>query len=103
MSNEDESLKEDCSSLNEGEAKYNNGRWSNEEHQSFIEGVLEYGTNWNKLTEIIPSRSTQQLKSHSRKCINQLGNKSTTNGDNNHAIDKSFTKEEIAKLCKNNL
>ena len=37
--------------------KHNSGRWSEEEHQKFIEGILEYGNEWKKVRKIIKTRT----------------------------------------------
>ena len=46
---------------------YNSGRWSEEEHQKFIEGILEYGNEWKKVQKIIKTRSSTQARSHAQK------------------------------------
>ena len=46
---------------------YQSGRWSQEEHQKFIEGILKYGNEWRKVQKIIKSRSSTQARSHAQK------------------------------------
>ena len=48
-------------------SSFNSGRWSEEEHQKFIEGILEYGNEWKKVQKIIKTRSSTQARSHAQK------------------------------------
>ena len=43
------------------------GRWSEEEHQKFIEGILEFGNEWKKVQKIIKTRTSTQARSHAQK------------------------------------
>ena len=45
----------------------NEGRWSKEEHNKFLEGISKYGTNWKKFKILIKTRSTLQIRSHAQK------------------------------------
>ena len=47
--------------------QYHTGRWAEEEHQKFIEGILEYGNEWKKVQQIIKTRSSTQARSHAQK------------------------------------
>lgn len=58
-SNESESKK--------GDSKYNTGRWTEEEHKRFLEGILTYGNDWKKIQNIIKTRSSTQARSHAQK------------------------------------
>ena len=48
------------------------GRWSKEEHEKFIEGILKYGNEWRKVQKIIKSRSSTQARSHAQKFFLKL-------------------------------
>ncbi|KAF0683470.1 Aste57867_24504 [Aphanomyces stellatus] len=43
------------------------GRWLPEEHELFLNGLKEFGTNWKKLAMVIPSRSKVQIRTHAQK------------------------------------
>ena len=58
-SNEDDNITSNSS--------LNSGRWSEEEHQKFIEGILEYGNEWKKVQKIIKTRTSTQARSHAQK------------------------------------
>ena len=47
--------------------EYNSGRWTNEEHQKFIEGIFKYGNEWKRVQSIIKTRSSTQARSHAQK------------------------------------
>ena len=49
------------------DSNYNTGRWTEEEHKKFIEGILEYGNEWKKVQKIIKTRSSTQARSHAQK------------------------------------
>ena len=40
------------------------GRWNDNEHDKFREGILIYGKNWNKVAEFVKSRTSAQTRSH---------------------------------------
>ena len=39
-------------------------RWSEEEHEAFVAGVKEFGKDYGKIAEFIPTKSRLQVKSH---------------------------------------
>lgn len=47
--------------------EYNSGRWTNEEHEKFIEGILKFGNEWKRVQSIIKTRSSTQARSHAQK------------------------------------
>jgi len=52
--------------------KFNNGRWSTEEHQKFIEAIFLYGNEWKKVQQHIKTRSSTQARSHAQKFFIRL-------------------------------
>jgi SHAQKYF class myb-like DNA-binding protein len=69
------SLKENESDSNSNETnekKYQSGRWTKEEHEKFIEGILKYGNEWRKVQKIIKTRSSTQARSHAQKFFLKL-------------------------------
>ncbi|CAI2383682.1 unnamed protein product [Moneuplotes crassus] len=48
------------------------GRWSFEEHQTFINCLKKYGKNWVILQEMIPTRTNIQIKSHCQNYLDQI-------------------------------
>lgn len=43
------------------------GRWTQEEHQAFLEGLTECGREWKKVALRIPTRTSAQIRSHAQK------------------------------------
>jgi SHAQKYF class myb-like DNA-binding protein len=52
--------------------EYNAGRWTNEEHEKFIEGILKFGNEWKRVQSIIKTRSSTQARSHAQKFFLRL-------------------------------
>jgi SHAQKYF class myb-like DNA-binding protein len=65
---ENESLGED----NTQDSKYSTGRWSQEEHNKFIEAMFFYGNEWKRVQQHIKSRSSTQARSHAQKFFIRL-------------------------------
>ena len=65
-------LKENEISDSNNSNEYKSGRWSKEEHEKFIEGILKYGNEWRKVQKIIKSRSSTQARSHAQKFFLKL-------------------------------
>jgi len=49
-----------------------NGRWTQEEHQKFIDSILKYGNDWRKVEKYIGSRSSTQARSHAQKFFEKM-------------------------------
>ena len=45
----------------------NGGRWSNEEHDKFLNGLALYGIKWKKFRNIINTRTLTQIRAHAQK------------------------------------
>ena len=68
------SIKENENSINNTNSnkisnnnEFQSGRWTDLEHQKFIEGILEYGNEWKKVQGVIKTRSSTQARSHAQK------------------------------------
>ena len=44
-------MENEISQINEGD--YNQGKWSDEEHIKFLQGLIQHGKNWNKIQKFI--------------------------------------------------
>ncbi len=50
----------------------NEGRWTREEHDKFLDGIFQYGTNWKKVKTLISTRTIIQVRSHAQKFYMKL-------------------------------
>jgi len=48
------------------------GRWTNEEHNRFLDGMKKHDRNWKKLEAYVGSRTSSQIRSHAQKFFNKL-------------------------------
>ena len=46
---------------------FNDGRWTEEEHNKFLQGIIIYGVHWKKVKSLIKTRSVIQVRSHAQK------------------------------------
>ena len=70
----------------------NEGRWSKEEHEKFLEGIVLYGINWKKVKTLIGTRTSIQVRSHAQKFFYKM----KTCKDENLGID--FTLNSICNI-----
>lgn len=47
--------------------KFAKGRWTKEEHETFLEGLKKLGKNWREISEVIGTRSPVQVRTHAQK------------------------------------
>ena len=90
--------------------EFNNGRWSDEEHKKFIEGILEHGNEWKKVQKIIKTRSSTQARSHAqkfflriKKSLCEFNSKKNNIVDNNEMIKYIIETYNNNKKKENNL
>ena len=102
------------SSNKDGESngdKFNSGKWTDEEQENFIEGILKYGTEWKKVQQMIKTRSSDQARSHGQKFFIRIKKLLKNEEENNNLNSKEKTidnilyqvlpKKYIKKLNKN--
>ena len=61
-------------SSNEKEIKYKTGRWTEEEHENFLKGLIEYGNDWKMVQKKVKTRSSSQSRSHAQKYFLKIKN-----------------------------
>lgn len=49
--------------------KYNTGRWTDEEHRKFMEGIQLFGKDWKKVQQYVGTRTSAQSRSHAQKVL----------------------------------
>lgn len=50
----------------------NIGRWTDEEHDKFLEALDKFGKNWKRIQDWVGTRSTTQVRSHAQKYFSKL-------------------------------
>ena len=75
--------------------QYHIGRWTDEEHQKFIDGILEFGNEWKKVQQIIKTRSSTQARSHAQKFFLRVKKLIKNNGGNFNINEKDKIFENI--------
>ena len=78
--------------VNETPGDHEHGRWTTQEHQLFLEGLMLFGNEWKNVQKHIRSRSATQARSHAQKFFIRLRK------DLNKISDLQEIKERI---CKN--
>lgn len=48
------------------------GRWTSEEHALFLHGLAQFGREWKRVAQDIPTRSSSQVRSHAQKYFAKL-------------------------------
>ena len=48
------------------------GRWTLKEHIQFLQAIAKFGVNWKKISDLIPSRTPTQIRSHAQKFYKKL-------------------------------
>ena len=89
--------------------KFQAGKWTDEEHEKFIEGILIYGNEWKKVQEIIKTRTSAQARSHAQKFFlkikksieNRAEKSKLKSNEKNKMLDDIFTENIPKKYVKN--
>ena len=75
-----------------------NGRWTKEEHNKFIEGIIKFGNDWKKVQKYVSTRTSTQARSHAQKFLLKLRNNEFFKKKN---IDLSLSWAKVIHLIKN--
>jgi len=65
-------IKKECKNESSNNFISNEGRWSKEEHEKFLEGIALYGINWKKIKTLIETRTPIQVRSHAQKFYRKM-------------------------------
>lgn len=49
-----------------------NGRWTAKEHKLFVEAYKQFGRDWKKVEQYLPSRSSTQIRSHAQRYLAKM-------------------------------
>jgi SHAQKYF class myb-like DNA-binding protein len=85
------------------------GRWTTEEHELFLQGVLLYGRQWRKMQPLIKTRSIVQIRTHAQKVFKKdVGNirskllASSHSSSPREAVNDEGDEAELVKLIQYN-
>ena len=79
------------------EAGTNSGHWSKEEQKTFLDGIEQYGHDWNKIAQHIKTRSATQVRSHYQKYAEANKKNKTSDQRFNYLRQRSI---EVQKSIK---
>ena len=51
------------------------GRWTNEEHQLFLQAVQMHNKDWEKIQKFVKTRDTPNIRAHSQKYVEKIKRK----------------------------
>ena len=80
------------------------GRWTDEEHQLFLQGVRTYGRDWKAMVPLIKTRSIIQIRTHAQKVFKKdSGSHKTNTHDNtynNYTTNNSINNNNMFDLSQ---
>ena len=79
LGHDDDDGNDDETYENDG-TRESTGRWTREEHHTFIRGLEMYGKGWKKIASLIKTRTVVQIRTHAQKYFLKLA-KARQNGD----------------------
>jgi SHAQKYF class myb-like DNA-binding protein len=56
------------------------GRWSDQEHEVFLEGLTKYGKQWKTIATLIGTRTVVQVRTHAQKYFQKMEKSKQTDG-----------------------
>jgi SHAQKYF class myb-like DNA-binding protein len=75
------------------------GRWTEVEHNAFLEGLEMYGKKWNKVSRHIKTRSVIQTRTHAQKYYLKLYKDGLHDDHVENVTDKKSTENELLATC----
>lgn len=79
--------------------KKDNGHWTDEEHEFFLECWAKYGKSWKKISEVMKTRTNEQIRTHAQKYFAKLDQLRTCGYEGDYAMDgtRHLTKTFLQK------
>jgi SHAQKYF class myb-like DNA-binding protein len=75
------------------------GRWTEVEHNAFLEGLEMYGKKWKKVSRHIKTRSVIQTRTHAQKYYLMLNKDGLHDDHVENVTDKKSTENELLATC----
>jgi len=76
---------------------FNVGRWTRDEHLTFIKGLELYGKGWKKIATLIKTRTVVQIRTHAQKYFLKLS-KARQSSDGSNGFDSKSCQNGIRKV-----
>ena len=70
------------------------GRWTEDEHSRFLESLMKFGKDWEKIEEYVGTRDILNIRAHAQKFLSKLV-KFIEKGEKRTGKDKDMTDEDI--------
>jgi len=79
--------------------KKDNGHWTDEEHEFFLECWAKYGKSWKKISEVMKTRTNEQVRTHAQKYFAKLNQLRACGYEGGYAMDgtRHLTKAFLKK------
>lgn len=61
------------------EEELRRGRWSQDEHETFLNGYYQFGRNWKRIALMIPMRNHIQVRTHAQKYFKKMNKRKRSN------------------------
>lgn len=76
---------------------YNTGRWTEQEHALFMQGIKLYGKDWKKVQQLVGTRTSAQSRSHAQKVLPKVaeGGKNSKNPVAHHPPSKNDKRDLV--------
>ena len=74
------------------------GRWTDEEHSKFMEGIKIFGKDWKKVQQYVGTRTSAQSRSHAQKVLTKTP-LTRGNADDSDSL-KSISDQKSVKVEK---
>lgn len=80
---------------------YRVGRWDDQEHKIFLQGLNTHGKNWKKIAELVKTRSPVQTRTHAQKYFLKNAKKAEeTSTDNKPIAEPESQKKNAQRKAK---
>jgi SHAQKYF class myb-like DNA-binding protein len=79
------------------------GRWTEQEHTAFLEGLEKHGKQWKTIATMIGTRSVVQVRTHAQKYFQKMERKKNACSISLSSIDSSIDDSERSPLKRKSL
>lgn len=87
-------------------ARAKEGHWTDEEHEFFLKCWAKYGKSWKKISQVMKTRSNEQIRTHAQKYFTKLDQLRTCGYEGSYTMDgtRHLTKTFLKKAqCEGRL